>query len=186
MRFKNEALREREVYEWKLKGECMMENTHITWVCIITKQKESWSQSRCCTSEPPHYHLFYHFLTAEGNNEQREEKEWRDRGEKRIYIARGNQDCILLSCTVLYCVWLSNGKKNGTEKGWAGCWAIKAALCVAAGQLWWLSALANLVTKIHNHIFTQAQRVKYLHIKWQLSTVSDTKKDLDWGIQQTR
>lgn len=75
-----------------------------------------------------------------------------------ICIPLRNRDCISLLWAAVYCVWLSNReKKNGTEMGWAGCWAIKAALCVATCQQCWLSAPTNLVTQTHNHVFMQPQ-----------------------------
>lgn len=136
---------------------------------VITK-RDSWSgpnpsqlrRFTCrCASKPPHYHLFYHsvFLKARHDDQREEWERGMDRKGKTplIYMPLGNRDCISLSCAIVYCVWLSN-EKNGTVKRWAGCWAIKAALCVVACQHWWPSAPANLVSQTHNRALAQAKQ----------------------------
>lgn len=135
---------------------------------VISKQGDSWlspntpSPSQCrrftCywASKPPHYNLFYRFIVfpqkqGRTTKEREEETGWREmRKTPQIYMPLRNWGCISLSCAVVYCAWLSN-EKNGTEKGWAGCWAIKAAVCAVACQHWRQSARTDLVTQTHPH-----------------------------------
>lgn len=58
----------------------------------------------------------------------------RQRRKSLIYIPLRNWDCISLFRATDYCVWqqkkVKKKIKNGSEKEWAGSWAIKAPLCV--------------------------------------------------------
>lgn len=121
----------------------------------------AWSQPLSTPSELPHYHLFCHSIFRKARRDNQREGSKRGMGRRRqtplIYVPLRNRDCISLSCAIVYCVWLSD-EKNGTEERWAGCRAVRAALCVVACQHWWLSALTNLVTQTHNHNLTRAQR----------------------------
>lgn len=158
----------REEDKWGMEGEWMREDTHSDTERWKTCLRETFSHHQAgrqlarsqpplnsedllvvAPPKPPHYHIFYHsiFPKARHDNQREGGERGMDRKGKTplIYMPLRNWNCISLSCAIVYCVWLSNGK-NGTEKGWAGCWAIKAALCVVACQNWWLPALTNLVT----------------------------------------
>lgn len=158
-------------YKWRMEGEWMRGNTHSD-----TRETFSHHQARrqLAVSQPPissqdllvvgppnliivvsiALSSCKHSTTTRGGKKKRIESR---RRETRIYMPLGNLYGISLSCAIVYCVWLSN-EKNGKEKGWAGCWAIKAAFRVVACQHGCLYALTNLVMRTHNHPFTQAQR----------------------------
>lgn len=142
----------------------------VTWErhLVITKREDSWPRPSPLSAHKIYLSLGLqtslssflslssckHSTTTRGGKKKRIESR---RRETLIYMPLGNLYGISLSCAIVYCVWLSN-EKNGKEKGWAGCWAIKAAFRVVACQHGCLYALTNLVIQTHNHPFTQAQR----------------------------
>lgn len=169
----------REEDKWKMEGEWMRGDTHSDterWkTCwerhlVITKREDSWhgpnplSTQKIYLSLRLQTSLLSSFLSLYLQEKQgttakgREERGMERKGKTPlIYMPLRNRDCISLSCAIVYCVSLSI-EKNGTEKEWAGCWAIKAALCVVACQHCRLFALTNLVTQTHSHTLTEAQR----------------------------
>lgn len=146
---------------------------------VISKQGDSWlgpntplpslslSRRRRFTchwaSKPPHYHLFYHsiFPQKQGRRTSKErevESGWREkRKTPQIYMPLRNWDCISLSCAIVYCAWLSNGKKWNRE---GMSWLLSHQSCCLCGGLPALAAvcshrLGNPNTPAH---FAQAQR----------------------------
>lgn len=145
-----------------MEGEWMRGDTHSDmerWkTCwgrhlVITKRGDSW-----LGPNPPSTRKIYLSLRLQTSSLSSflslylpESKGWWLKGGKRegwrekkktllIYMPLSNWDCILLSCAIVYCVWLSNEKKEQRRD------ELAAEPSKLLSVHWWLSALTNLVT----------------------------------------